>query len=165
MMAAVLALASVPVRAAEPASVFKTSLTAKTWTIGVAKDSVGKIKIYDEKPVYNDDEEIAALPKMKRELRNPGDTFELSRSKTYYIIFYPKWGRTDFTALFYQGKDDTAAARFNVKKLVVPGLGSMKFEVKLSDNKFAFTLPNVDNFEAFDGDPAHADPAPVFTLN
>ena len=160
--------------AAEPASLFQTSLTTTPWVIGIRKESLkfGKIKIFNKKPVYDPDGNLSDSPAMLKELREPGDTLVLSKLKTkYWIIFYPKYGLLNLTALFYKGKDDSTAAKFNVKKLVSPlpaqpGCGSMNFEVKLTDTQaFKFINPNVDNFEAFDGDLSIPEPSPLFTLN
>ena len=172
MILLVAAMASILAWAAEPASLFKTSSTTDPWIIGIANDgqSFGKVKIFDTKPAYDEDGELKDTPKMLKQLRNPGETCVLPRiGATYWIIFYPKYGLLNLTPIFYKGKDPTLGARFNVKKIILPGTGSsgsLKLEVKLTGNKtYDFTLPNVDNFESYDGDPAQTtDPAPVFLL-
>jgi len=156
MAALVFSMASVSAWAAEPASLFRTGRSE--FTIALDAKSKGKIKIYEEKPVYDDDNNLEATPSKVAELKIGTNftSYKLKKGRDYYIIFFPYRGQIDVTANLYADTKN-APATLKVKKLVLPIVGSMAFKASLesggANNKiFSF---DENNFEAYDGsDPA-----------
>ena len=164
---AFLAAVSVGANAADYASVFKIDggLTGTTWTISASKDSIGKVKLFDVPPEYDDDELTNDSAKLFQLRAGEFKTVKMYGIKPYFIMFYPKFGVCNMTVKFHKGNDVSTAAYINVKKVVIPGISSVKLEVKCSGTSTNFiSNPNVDNFEAFDGDPSKPDTPLLFTL-
>jgi hypothetical protein len=140
-------------RAAQPPSLIVHKAADGPWVMGVSDIPLryGKVKIFTEKPVFDEDGELVVGKAKVTTLRNPGDEFTIPRTLTgdkYWIIFYPSTMKVNFTlTLRRPGTPTTQATTLNVKQLVMWGRKALPIEVKVSDNTL---LPNVDNFEDAD---------------
>lgn len=152
---AIACLAPAALQATQPPSLIIHNAVFRPWVVGIANESnnPGKLKIFDQEPLYDQDGELDSRSTPVAVLRNHGDTYKLSASKKrYWFVFYPKWTLLNLTAtLRPENVQEVSAAKLNVKQSILKGLGSMKIEVKVEDTASARVNPNVDNFENPDG--------------
>ncbi|MDR3673273.1 MAG: hypothetical protein P4L36_20675 [Holophaga sp.] len=91
-------------------SLIKHTAVASPWTVSLVGGTgkLGKCKIYNVKPVYNDDDDITTKP--VRELKEGNITsFTFDRNKDYWIVFFPRVGLVNVELKFTKDKDSKTA--------------------------------------------------------
>jgi hypothetical protein len=145
-------------------SLIKHTAIATPWTVTLVGGStkLGKCKIYNVKPVYNDDDDITTRP--VRELKEGNlTTFTFERSKDYWIVFFPRLGLVNVELKFTKGTE-TKAAGLSVTGLNIVDKAAMDLPVSFTTNNPKATWEKRNYLKGL-GELITAKPAPFITLD